>query len=145
MCFILLLLRKSLSSCAVNCAPLSQTNSSGRPCVANTVGKALMVASSCTGHAQHMQQFGLSIDDHQERSTLEWTAVVHMHPLPRAVWPNPRVVRSNWCFTTRGLTHSSSLTVQCQCPVMATKHVTALMLSSAQFRVVKCSSANTDS
>ena len=64
--------------------------------------------SSCTGHAQHFQPFGLSIDDHQKRSALEWTAEVHMHSLPRAVWPNPRVLRSNWCFTVRGLTNLTS-------------------------------------
>ena len=92
--------------------------------------------SSCTEHAQHLQPFGLCIDDYQERSTLERVAVVHMHSLPRTVCPYPRVVSSTWCFTVRCMTksHSSSPTVQCQCPVLATKQVSALRLSSAQFQ-----------
>ena len=106
MCFILLLLRKSLNSCAKKLSSITSNQLFWKTmCSEHGAQGVFGYFSSCTAHAQHLQPFRLSIDDYQERSTLEWTTVAQMQSLPRTVWPYPNVVSSNWCFAMRGLTN----------------------------------------
>ena len=83
--------QKFFNSALVNAVPLSDTNSSGGPCIANIAWSFLIVWADF-----HLHSLEMCIHNNQKHLAKKWSSIVIVDTKP---WPFPRVHwHSSWCF-----------------------------------------------